>query len=178
LHEIVVNKCQVSRDLFPIKFDDSSLDFATEKERRLAVMQVVKKTKRFDMEQLERLQRLQRLQQLQQLEQLQQLQQLQQLVISNISYSDVEILTPPSETIIYLDPPYINKAKYSANISHESLYEYIDNSPYKIYLSSYEAPYLSVLEMSHRSTLSATNNSKKVIEKLFTNQLAYLNQRR
>ncbi|WP_295667884.1 hypothetical protein, partial [uncultured Mucilaginibacter sp.] len=78
-----------------------------------------------------------------------------------------KILTPPSETVIYLDPPYLGTAQYQNKICHNALYEYINSSPYKIYLSSYDAPYESVMEIAHRSTLSPTNNSKKTIEKLY-----------
>jgi hypothetical protein len=37
-------------------------------------------------------------------------------------------------------------------------------------MSSYDAPFDVVERFLHRSVLSATNNSKKVIEKLFCNK--------
>jgi len=106
------------------------------------------------------------------LQRLQQLQQLQRLEISNLSYDEVEINTPIDETIIYLDPPYANTAKYQKDIDHDKLKEYIHNSPYKIYLSSYENVYDMHLveEYKHRSSLSATANNE-VVEKLFCNKL-------
>ena len=122
---------------------------------------------RFELERLERLQQLERLQRLQQLERLQQLQQLE---LSNLSYCDVIIDTPIDETIIYLDPPYLNTGKYAEELVHSELYEYIKNSKYKIYLSSYESDLTCVLEMEHRSTLSSVVNIK-TIEKLFTNNM-------
>jgi len=95
--------------------------------------------------------------------------QLQQLEISNLSYDEVTISTPIKETIIYLDPPYENTAKYSKGICHKELYEWIDGLTrrgYKVYLSGYESELRCVEEFSHRSTLSATANNK-VVEKLF-----------
>ena len=166
LHEIVVNRCDVARKQFEaitgLCIDDYYLKADSVQDRRLEVMRVIKRSLgRIDMQQLEQLSRLQ---------QLERLQQLNQLEISNKSYIDVEINTPIEETIIYLDPPYIGTAKYSKDILHDELYEYINKSPYKIYMSSYEAPFECVFELSHRSTLSASNNNKKVVEKLFCNQ--------
>jgi len=82
----------------------------------------------------------------------------------------VAIGTPISETIIYLDPPYINTAKYAEDINHTQLYEYIKNSKYKIYLSSYESELICISEFEHRSSL-AQKSSKKTTERLFTNKL-------
>jgi site-specific DNA-adenine methylase len=100
------------------------------------------------------------------------LQQLEQLLISNKSFNEVQITTPINETIIYLDPPYLGTHKYQKNDDnlHSKINDYIKNSPYKIYLSSYEWNGLAVVkEFSHRSTLSATANNK-VVERLFCNQ--------
>ncbi len=116
-----------------------------------------KKT-RFDMEQL------------QQLEQLERLQQLQQLEITNLSYLNVNITTPIEKTVIYLDPPYMNTSSYEKKICYDMLKQYIKNSPYKIYLSSYESDFKCVLEIEHTSSFSSTK-TKKVTEKLFTNKI-------
>ena len=160
LHEIIVNRCDTSRQLFKDKFDLFIDDFYLKNDdikfRRLDVMKVVKaQIGRFDLEQLERLQ---------------QLQQLQQLEISNKSAFDVIIETPINETILYLDPPYFNTAKYAEDLCHQELMDYILKSPYKIYVSSYEFDLPCVFELNHRSSLSATNNAKKVVEKLFCNR--------
>jgi len=118
------------------------------------------------------------LQQLEQLEQLQQLKQLERLEILNLSYDQVEITTPLNETIIYLDPPYENTGKYQETINHRQLEQYIKNSPYKIYLSSYECldGLFEVYSIKHRSTLSATNNSNTTLENLYCNQPENLKQ--
>lgn len=102
--------------------------------------------------------------------QLERLERLERLELSNLSYDQVQITTPINETIIYLDPPYETKTKYQYRIDYDLLSKYIKNNTYKIYLSSYEFDGLnSVLEIDHRSILSATTNNK-VIEKLFCNK--------
>lgn len=107
---------------------------------------------------------------LQQLENIERLEQLGRLEISNLSYEQVAITTPPDETVIYLDPPYKGTEKYQHGISHDDLLAWVNSGPYKIYLSSYEFDGLyEVLIMEHRSILSATANNK-VEEKLFSNR--------
>jgi len=114
---------------------------------------------RFELQQLEQLQRLQRLQ------------QLERLQISNLSYADVQITTPINETVIYLDPPYKNTTQYECKLNHDELLEYIQNSPYKIYLSSYQFDGMhEVMAIKHRSILCAIANNK-VKEKLFCNRI-------
>lgn len=142
-------------------------------ERRIALMSDIKRLKvgRVDLQQLQQLQQLEQLERLQRLQRLQQLQRLQRLQISNCSYSDVLINTPISETVIYLDPPYIGTETYQKELLHDELYSWIEKSPYKIYLSSYESHLPCVAEFEHISTLSASNNSKKVSEKLFCNMV-------
>ena len=181
LHNIIVNRCEDSinefYDLSGLLIDKDLLRANKINQRRLDVMNFVKKNKseRLDLQQLERLQQLQQLERLQQLQQLQQLQrlqrleQLEQVELSNLSYEDVIIDTPIDETIIYLDPPYKSTAKYQHDIDFEALYSYIRNSPYKIYISSYEMPFFECEQFEHRSTLSATANNK-VIERLFCNR--------
>jgi hypothetical protein len=71
---------------------------------------------------------------------------------------------------MYLDPPYKNTEKYQCELNHKDLYNFIKNSPYKIYVSSYEWEGLNeVASYEHRCTLSETANNK-VIEKLFCNR--------
>jgi 16S rRNA G966 N2-methylase RsmD len=123
---------------------------------------------RFELERLESLERLERLERLESLE------RLQQLEIQNKSYEDVIIETPLNETIIYLDPPYINKGCYQKKLNIDELYKWIKESKYKIYLSSYESPLYECKSYEHRCILSATVNNK-VVEKLFCNK-EYINK--
>lgn len=134
-----------------------------EKEKRIKLLKDFKKDYRLE-------QRLQ-LQHLQNLEHLQRLQHLERLVISNKSFEEVEIATPANETVVYLDPPYKGTAKYQNDINHQHLKNWIHDNGYKIYVSGYNNDYglNEVCSWRHRSILSATNNSKKVYEKLFCN---------
>ena len=114
---------------------------------------------------------LQRLQKLERLQILERLQSLERLQITNLSYELVEINTPIESTIIYLDPPYLGTTKYAEGngLNYDELYKWIIESPYKVYMSEYNAPFECVKEFIHRCTLSATANNKK-IERLFCNQ--------
>ena len=169
LHDIVVHKDKYAVDILHEKYD-VELDYEYIRnnynidERRLYMLQCIKRkyNKQEHIEHLERLKILVKLQFLQRKE---------NLIISNKSYEQVIIDTPIHETIIYLDPPYKNTEKYQHDIDHEKLHEYIVNSPYKIYVSSYHWDGLyEVASLNHRSTLSATNNSKRVIERLYCNR--------
>jgi site-specific DNA-adenine methylase len=99
---------------------------------------------------------------------LEQLEQLEQLEIKNQSYADVAIDTPPSETVIYLDPPYKGTGQYAKKLDHTEFDDYVKNSPYKIYVSGYESELPCVFSLHHASTLCA-NSVKKTVEKLFCN---------
>jgi len=181
LHEIIVNKCEISLEKANTKFGmkiqmDGNGLFGDEtmNQRRLRIMAYVKGcVGRIDLEQLQRLQQLERLEQLERLQQLQQLQQLEQLQITNLSYDEVDINTPPEHTIIYLDPPYAKTTSYEEEVNHRELEQWIDDMTrkgYKIFLSSYEYNSMRcVASFEHRSTLSATANNK-VKERLFVNE--------
>ena len=128
------------------------------------------------LQKLENLQRLQKLENLQLLQRLQKIDILNNLEISNKSYQNVPITTPKNETIIYLDPPYEKTATYQKDIDHKKLLNYIKKSDFNIYVSSYDMALDCVLKIEHKSTLSSTNNSKSVIEKLFCNKTALKNR--
>jgi site-specific DNA-adenine methylase len=163
-HEMVVSRCETSRaELSTIlgvalPMPKSRLDFQRT---------IVRLTgKRGDLESLERLQQLEILQQL---VQFQQLERLQQLEISNFDYTDVEIV-PGSA--IYCDPPYAGTAKYKEGaFNHEAFWEWCREQSNPVFVSEYKAPddFKVVAEFNHRSTLSATNNAKVTIEKIFWN---------
>ena len=78
--------------------------------------------------------------------------------------------TPIEKTVIYLDPPYKNTAKYQKDIDHDKLFEWVKNSKYPVYVSSYEINSLECIkEIEHTSTFSSIA-SNRVIEKLFLNE--------
>lgn len=54
-------------------------------------------------------------------------------------------------------------------LDHDKLYEWIKNSPYKIYISEYQSQYYLCKEWQHRCTLSSISNNE-VTERLFCNK--------
>ena len=183
LHQLIVFKDvdalkQLNDELkIDLKVDESVLELPLN-ERRLTIMRTLKQlVGRTDLQNVERVVNLERILQFQHLTQLKQLQNVEEvtnlfskLELSNLSYDEVKIKTPKDETIIYLDPPYRNTKRYKELIDFDKLDKWLTSNPYRVYLSEYEAPFEVVMEMNHRSSLSATNNSKKTIEKLFVNR--------
>ena len=170
IHEFLV-KGDIDSD-FPIPLTQEDIHYILSlngvHKRRLKLYECAGKLqRRLDLQQLERLEQLERLQQLERLP------QLHRLGITNLDYRAVEINTPVEETIIYCDPPYKNtKAYKEGGFNHNEFYDWIKASRYKIYVSEYALPqdFTCVYEMEHRSSLSATNNSKKTVERLFCNK--------
>ena len=166
LHRIVVDKCLKSLDAFNAKHGDvinrEVLEIDVMHERRLFVRRVFTGKEFGAVENLERIQSLERLEQIE---------QLQQLKISNHSAFDVQIDTPPHQTIVFLDPPYQGTRQYAEKMCHNELYAFIDTlkaKGYKVYLSSYESPLHEVYQLAHRCNFkNAIVN--KVTERLFCN---------
>lgn len=103
---------------------------------------------------------------LQQLERIQNLQNLQNLQITNFSYENVEIrgVNP----VIYCDIPYKGTGEYKeGGFDYEKFYRWVNEINYPVYISEYDAPFQEIEAFRHRSSLSATNNKKKTIEKIF-----------
>jgi site-specific DNA-adenine methylase len=188
-HDIVVFRNENALAEFNQKNNSNFVlsDKKTWNERRLDFMaQIPRASKIEQLQRLERLEQLQQLEQLERLEQLEQLQQLQQLLqlerlerlerlpafsISNLDFQEVKIETPVAETIIYLDPPYRGTYGYLEGVLHSEIDSYFLNSPYSCFMSEYNAPFDSVLEIKKESLLNNTKAEKKVvIEKLFYNK--------
>lgn len=122
----------------------------------------------------ERLSHFTHIESLQYIESIQRIESIQQIgritsfpTITNLSYDEVEITTPNDTTIIYLDPPYFNTAKYQKTIDHDKLYEWIHKQQCKVYVSSYEYNLPLVWSIEKRVTLSKSNKTKKAIENLY-----------
>ena len=121
---------------------------------------------------LQQLERLEKLINLQKLERLEQLEKLPAFTISNLDFTDVKITTPLDETIIYLDPPYRGTAEYKEKFNYEKADEFFKNSSYTCFMSEYNAPFNSILEIRKESLLNNKNSLKEkkfIIEKLFYN---------
>jgi len=159
LHEIIINQCEKSRVAFNNLYGKELINKSYIGKSRTTIMAMLKKQiGRLDLQQLESIQHLERIQRIEPLE------------IQNKSYNDVVINTPIDETIIYLDPPYKGMAEYKEGVNHKELLNYIMQSPYKIYISSYEFELPCVAEFKHRCTLSSVSNNKEVTERLFCNK--------
>lgn len=112
--------------------------------------------------------RVQNLELVEHLARIQNLQNLQNLQITNESYENV-IITGDSP-ILYCDIPYKGTGEYKeGGFNHEKFYDWANEIEHPVYISEYDAPFKMVEMFSHRSSLSATNNKKKTVEKLFWN---------
>ena len=99
---------------------------------------------------------------------LQNLQNLQNLQITNKSYENVVI--NGNNPVIYCDIPYKGTVEYKeGKFNHEEFYEWANNVDYPVYISEYDSPFKEVHAFTHRSSLSANNNKKKTVEKIFWN---------
>jgi site-specific DNA-adenine methylase len=130
-------------------------------ERRLDYLRYFPKEQR-KIKELEQLERLQQLERLEILERLQQLEKLPAFTISNLDFADVKITTPLDETIIYLDPPYRETAKYKEKFDYTRVDEFFKNSPYTCFMSEYNAPFKSILEIKKESLLNNSLKEKKI----------------
>ena len=150
---------------FLLKIDDLS-------ERRKTFCRAMKKLNESEilqrsqqLEQLECLIRLQELQRLQRLQRLQQLQQLQQ------DYRTVNILP---NSVIYCDIPYKGTNVYGKSgkpsFDYEAFYDWCGRQTSPVFISEYSMPedrFECIMEIETISTLCATNNAKKSVERLF-----------
>lgn len=171
LHNIIVDKCKDSINEFElitnIEIPLDVLDFDNIQDRRLSLMKFIKsKLGRIDLQYLENINRVEHIERINNVEKLQNYSSIEFL---NKNYLDIVFETPLNETIIYCDPPYLNTEKYGESICHNTFQNWVINNKYKTYISSYEFPLKIVWGKEHKSTLSATNNSKVVLEKLFCN---------
>ena len=112
--------------------------------------------------------RIQNLELIEHLTRMQNLQNLQNLQITNFSYESVKIIG--NNPVIYCDIPYKGTGEYKeGGFNHESFYDWANECHHPVYISEYDAPFKEVHAFSHRSSLSATNNKKKTIERIFWN---------
>lgn len=83
-------------------------------------------------------------------------------------YKDVEILP---DSIIYCDIPYKGKKKYDRkNFDYEEFYDWCERQTELVIISEYEMPtdrFVCISSKETLTTMCATNNSKKAVEKLF-----------
>jgi len=119
--------------------------------------------------------RVQNLELVEHLTRLQNLQNLQNLQIYNKSYEDIKITG--EVPIIYCDIPYKGTGEYKeGGFNHEKFYDWANEIEHPVYISEYDAPFQEIEMFGHRSSLSATNNKKKTIERIFWNGKGNFNQ--
>ena len=162
-HEVVVNCCAESMAKLNIEIPNLFDIKGIQKRRTVFCDYIEKLTKsRFDMQNLESLVFIESL------ARLQNLQNLQNLQITNKSYENV-IITG-NNPVIYCDIPYKGTGEYKERgFNHDAFYDWAAACTYPVYISEYDAPFQQVYAFTHRSSLSATNNKKKIIEKIFWN---------
>lgn len=83
-------------------------------------------------------------------------------------YKDIKILP---DSIIYCDIPYKGKKKYDKkNFDYEDFYDWCERQTELVVISEYEMPtdrFVCISSKETLTTICATNNSKKALEKLF-----------
>ena len=107
------------------------------------------------------------------LQNLERLQRLNNLPKDNIKfYSDnyQNIPLTDKDAVIYCDIPYLNTDKYKHPFDYERFYLWAERQEIPIYISEYQMPkdrFVCVAEKEKRCCLSATNNGKITIERIF-----------
>ena len=97
-----------------------------------------------------------------------QLERIMQLEITNSSFEKVEIIG--ENPIIYCDIPYKNTGKYKEDeFNHDKFYQWASEVDFPVYVSEYSSEFEEIQAFKHNSSLSATNNAKTVVERLFWN---------
>lgn len=139
-------------------------------ERRLNFVKSLSTIKLKNNLELQSLENLERLQRLENLENLQSLERLQRFSIYNLDFKDVLINFPTEETIVYLDPPYRNTAKYKEDTLSNVIDEYFRQSQYTTFMSEYNAPFESILEIKKARLFDNSKEKRSyAVEKLFFN---------
>ena len=137
----------------------------------------VRKESLESLQSLERLKSLESLQSLERLERLQSLQSLerpQSLECLEMDYRDVQL---PDGCVVYCDPPYAGTDGYGLHKSafdQEAFWNWARKCERLLFISEYSAPvdFVPIVEVSHRSRLSATTNNS-VTERLFVHESRY-----
>ena len=161
-HEFIVNGCMESMHKLGVDIPDLVKVKGIQKRRGLFCGYIKKQLTILEDN------RVQNLELVEHLARLQNLQNLQNLQIYNGSYELVPIAG--DSPVIYCDIPYKGTGEYKeGGFDHDKFYQWFANLPYPAYLSEYDAPFEKIEMFRHRSSLSATNNKKKVYESIFWN---------
>jgi hypothetical protein len=169
-HKVIVECCLESMKLLNLNIQ-SITDIKDVNKRRIVFCDYMKKEVKYR----DDITHLSNMQNLQYIQRLQNLQNLQNLQITNNSYENVHITG--NNPVAYLDIPYKGTGEYKeGGFDYDKFYKWFEQLPIPAYLSEYNAPFEEVHAFKHRSSLSATNNKKVTIEKLFFNGKGNVNQ--
>lgn len=135
---------------------------------------------RCDCENIERLQRLKNIKRfdLQNIEALNRLNNIEAkgiITIYNKSYDEIDI---KPNSVIYCDIPYKNTGTYNEDaFDYDKFYDWALKQTEPIFISEVRLPndFVCIAEKCKTSTLSATNNALKTIEKIFVPKHQYEN---
>lgn len=165
-HQFVVFGCLDSMNKLELDLIELLKIKDIQKRRNIFCDYVKKGWGRFDLQNQERIQSLERIQNLQ---------NLQNLQIYNKSYEDIKI--NGHHPIIYCDIPYKGTGEYKeGGFDHDKFYQWAKDIEHPVYISEYDAPFEKIEMFRHRSSLSATNNKKKVFESIFWNGKGNINK--
>ena len=108
------------------------------------------------------------------LERLQSLERPQSLECLEMDYRDVQL---PDGCVVYCDPPYAGTDGYGLHKSafdQEAFWNWASKCERLLFISEYSAPvdFVPIMEVLHRSRLSATTNNS-VTERLFVHESRY-----
>lgn len=120
---------------------------------------------RGDLQHLESLQRLQRLQRLEGLE-----------GAVEVTSGDYQAVNIEPGALIYCDPPYrtstSEKNKYNCNFDFDRFDAWLRAVDLPVFVSEYTMPgdFVPIVEIQKRCTLSATDNARRTVEKIFMHE--------
>lgn len=94
------------------------------------------------------------------------LERLERLIISKKDYRNVSI---PENSIVYAGQPCKNTTQYNIPFDYDDFETWLDETTYPVIVSEYTCPKncIEIASLQRTSPFSATDNSKKVIERLF-----------
>lgn len=105
---------------------------------------------------------------------LQQLERLERLHLYSGDYREVPIT---ENSVVYCDIPYKGTGEYDKNkhFNHDEFFDWAANCKHPVFISEYNIDddrFTLLKEVETRSTLSATNNGCKKIERVYCNEAA------
>ena len=163
-HNLIVNKDLNSMKSLNLEIPEL-IEIETILKRKSVFCNIIEKKY---LQEKSHLRRVQHIQQLQNIEDILKLDFKEKFFCSNLSFENVEIVG--ENPIIYCDIPYKNTGKYKEDeFVHDKFYKWASEVDFPVYVSEYNSEFQEVHAFEHISKMSATNNKKNTIERLFWN---------